>query len=140
MVRFSLLQPAEKSGARGFFCHLHCLLGTHDVMVLRLCAKLTCAGINCFDLRANTQHFPHSADNDITVLVPVRWHILIKLLFGSLSMLASVVRQKVHAHLMRFSALMMPAIRCGTLSGSCTGHIVDAAQRSQHFCAVPPLA
>ena len=32
-------------------------------MVLRGCAKLTCAGINCFDLWANTQHFPHSTDN-----------------------------------------------------------------------------
>ena len=34
-----------------------------DVVVLRGCAKLTCAGINCFDLRTNTQHFPHSTDN-----------------------------------------------------------------------------
>ena len=48
------------------FC-LHVLCGiallVGNVVVLRGCAKLTCAGINCFDLRANTQHFPHSADN-----------------------------------------------------------------------------
>ena len=34
-----------------------------DVVVLRGCTKLTCAGINCFDLRANTQHFPNGANN-----------------------------------------------------------------------------
>ena len=48
------------------FCH-HVLRGIAllvcDVVVLRGCTKLTCAGINCFDLRANTQHFPNGADN-----------------------------------------------------------------------------
>ena len=48
------------------FC-LHVLCGiallVRDVVVLRGCTKLTCAGINCLDLRANTQHFPNGADN-----------------------------------------------------------------------------
>ena len=34
-----------------------------DVVVLRGCAKLTSTGIYCLDLWANTQHFPHSANN-----------------------------------------------------------------------------
>ena len=42
-------------------CGIALLVG--DVVVLRGCTKLTCAGINCFNLRANTQHFPHSTDN-----------------------------------------------------------------------------
>ena len=42
-------------------CGVTLLVG--NVVVLRGCAKLTCAGINRLDLWANTQHFPHSTDN-----------------------------------------------------------------------------
>ena len=60
------IRTSGKNHDAWLFCH-HVLRGiallVRDVVVLRGCAKLTCAGINCFDLRANTQHFPHSADN-----------------------------------------------------------------------------
>ena len=42
-------------------CGVTLLVG--NVVVLRGCAKLTSAGIYSLDLRTNTQHFPHSADN-----------------------------------------------------------------------------
>ena len=50
-----------------WFFSLNVLCGitllVRDVVVLRGCAKLTCAGIYSLDLRTDTQHFPHSADN-----------------------------------------------------------------------------
>ena len=60
------VRTSGKNHDAWLFC-LHVLRGIAllvcDVVVLRGCAKLTCAGINCFDLWANTQHFPHSTDN-----------------------------------------------------------------------------
>ena len=60
------VRTSGKNHDAWLFC-LHVLCGiallVRDVVVLRGCTKLTCAGINCLDLRANTQHFPHSTDN-----------------------------------------------------------------------------
>ena len=70
VVKFNALTNTVRTSGKNhdswLFC-LHVLCGVTllvgNVMVLRGCTKLTCAGINCLDLRANTQHFPHSTDN-----------------------------------------------------------------------------
>ena len=70
VVKLNALANAVRTCRENHNAWLFCLnvlcgiaLLVRDVVVLRGCTKLTSAGINCLDLWANTQHFPHSANN-----------------------------------------------------------------------------
>ena len=70
VVKLNALANAVRTSGENHNAWLFCLnvlcgiaLLVRDVVVLRGCAKLTSTGIYCLDLWANTQHFPHSANN-----------------------------------------------------------------------------
>ena len=70
VVKLNALTNTVRTSGKNHDAWLFCLnvlcgiaLLVRDVVVLRGCTKLSCAGINCLDLWANTQHFPNGADN-----------------------------------------------------------------------------
>ena len=70
VVKLNTLTNAIRTCGEDHDAWLFCLnvlcsvaLLVSDIVVLRSCAKLTCAGIYCFYLRTHTQHFPNSTDN-----------------------------------------------------------------------------
>ena len=121
------VRTSGKNHDAWLFCH-HVLRGiallVRDVVVLRGCAKLTCAGINCFDLRANTQHFPHSADN-VCLGASKVCELLIReaQLFGSKHVIGGEARKS-----QLLDAFLGVDDACHTMQVPWinTGHIVDA--------------
>ena len=121
------VRTSGKNHDAWLFC-LHVLRGITllvcDVVVLRGCTKLARAGINCFDLRTNTQHFPHSTDNVCLGTGKVR-KLLIReaQLFGSKHVIGGEARKS-----QLLDAFLGVDDACHTVQVPWinTGHIVDA--------------
>ena len=131
VVKLNALTNTIRTSGKNHDAWLFCLdvlcgvaLLVCDVVVLRGCTKLTCAGINCFDLRANTQHFPHSADNVCLGASKVCELLIRKAqLFGSKHVIGGEARKS-----QLFDAFLGVDDACHTVQVPRinTGHIVDA--------------
>ncbi len=131
VVKLNALTNTVRTSGKNHDAWLFCLnvlcgiaLLVRDVVVLRGCTKLTCAGIYCLDLWANTQHFPHSTDN-VCLGTSKVCELLIReaQLFGSKHVIGGEARKS-----QLLDAFLGVDDACHTMQVPWinTGHIVDA--------------